>query len=429
MSTLQRGLAFSAALAVIALGSVAVPVWAQDEVEQSLAASPPSYLPPYSLISQALDNSPLLAEAHAVFAQAGASARILEIGEHETSVALGIDHRDVRADGRYLESNLELSRGFRLPGKAALDRAAGQAGVEAARDGVEDARHEASLHLAELWVASLAAREALTIAQEELAGLEREYAALERRVELADASLLDLDQARGATAQARARLSAQRRESATATAALTGAFPELASELEAADSLTSPIDPSAAWSDWEAAIITRNHELTMARWQMEERRLLTQRAHRDRIADPTAGVRVFSERGGEETGVGVFLSIPLGGGRRAAVADREVASLSAAQARYAMVYREVRSRARADVIQAEASLTTWREAEAARDAAAQAEARIVRAYRLGERDLSDMLLGRRQMHEAQRFELVARAEANAALLKLALDAHELWLRD
>src|SRR5690606_25326154 len=123
-------------------------------------------------------------------------------------------------------------------------------------------------------------------------------------------------------------------------------------------------------------------------------------AHRDRIADPTAGVRVFSERGGEETGVGVFLSMPLGGGRRAAVADREVASLSAAQARYAMVYREVRSRARADVIQAEASLTTWREAEAARDAAAQAEARIVRAYRLGERDLSDMLLGRRQMHEA-----------------------------
>ena len=67
--------------------------------------------------------------------------------------------------------------------------------------------------------------------------------------------------------------------------------------------------------------------------------------------------------------------------------------------------------------------------EAEADAAAQAEARIVRAYRLGERDLSDMLLGRRQMHEAQRFELVARAEANAALLKLALDAHELWLRD
>ena len=50
-------------------------------------------------------------------------------------------------------------------------------------------------------------------------------------------------------------------------------------------------------------------------------------------------------------------------------------------------------------------------------------------YELGERDLSDRLLAERQTYEARRIELAARSVAHRALLKLALDAHELWLAD
>ncbi len=50
-----------------------------------------------------------------------------------------------------------------------------------------------------------------------------------------------------------------------------------------------------------------------------------------------------------------------------------------------------------------------------------------RAYELGERDLTDLLAAKRQGFEAERQELRARSTAHSALLRLALDAHELWL--
>ena len=147
------------------------------------------------------------------------------------------------------------------------------------------------------------------------------------------------------------------------------------------------------------------------------------------MPDPTVGVRTFNEQGGEETGVGIFISAPLSGARRSAAAEQQSASASAAQARLAMSTREIRAAAQGDVIAATAALEAWRSAALALDAAQKASGRTARAYELGERDLSDRLLADRQTFDARRMELQARADAHRALLKLALDAHELWLTE
>lgn len=404
---------------------VAVPAWSQAAPEQGMAR--PSFLPPDHLILNALDASPSVNEARANLSGAQAASRLLAAGDHETIISASLDNRDVRADGRFTEWSLQLTRGLRLPGKARLDREAGAVGVRAAADGVEDARHQTSLIFAESWIIWLTAVERRAIDQAELATYARGVQALSRRVDLKDAAQLDLEQARAAQARAAAALAASEGEEANAKAMFAGQFPDLADAVPS--ELTPPPQPTRPYESWADLIIQRSHELTMARALADQQHLFARRVAGDRLPDPSVGVRLFNERGGDETGVGLVLSVPFSGARRSAAADRQTAEASAAEAHFAMTARQVRSNAQRDVIAASSTLQAWREAEAARVAAEQASRRITRGYDLGEIDLSDRLLAERQAFEMRRLELEARARAHLALLKMALDAHEFWLAE
>jgi outer membrane protein TolC len=387
----------------------------------------PSFLPPVEKILETLEASPPLMEARAKLGGAQAQARMLAAGEHETTFTAALDDRQVRGFGSYSEWSLQAARGLRLPGKASLDRAAGQAGVQAAHNGVDDAWHQTSLDLVQRYLAWVEAAEVRVVDAEELETYGRETRALARRVELQDAALLDLEQARGAEARARAALAHSQGAERVARAELEARYPGLGPQI--APLLPAPSDPARPLPQWADLIVQRSHELIIARALADRERLLARRFGQDQIPDPTIGVRTFNERGGEETGVGVFISAPLGGARRSAVADQQYALASAAEARLAMISREVRARAQTDVIAVSAALEAWRDSALALDAAQQASRRIGRAYDLGERNLTDRLLADRQTFEARRIELSARAQAHRALLELALDAHELWLMD
>lgn len=387
----------------------------------------PAFLPPDEAILAALDASPAVALAQARLAQARAEGRQLAAGDHETTFMATFDDRRVRGEGDYAEWSGQLSRGVRLPGKARLDRAAGAAGVRAAEDAVEDARHQASLDLAERWIRWVEAAERRAIDAAEAATYGREVQALGRRVELQDAAPLDLEEARGAEARARAALVQSAGLERRARVELDSVYPGLAPATPTA--LPAPTTPTRAFTEWPALIVARSHEISLARAEADREDALARRARLDRAPDPTFGIRTFNERGGDESGVGVFVSIPFSGPRRSALADRQAAVASQALARHALVSRDVRVIAETDAVSAEAAFVAWRDAEAARIASAQAALRIARAYQLGERDLADSLLADRQAFEARRFELSARAEAHRALLRLALDAHELWLAE
>jgi len=387
----------------------------------------PAFLPPDEKILDVLEASPPLLEARAQLGGARAESRALAAGDHETTLTAAFDDRRIRSDRSYSEWSVQASRGLRLPGKAMLDRAAGQAGVEAAHNAVDDARHQASLVLVEQFVGWAEASEARAVDAEELATYAREAAALQRRVELKDAALLDLEQARGAEARARAALARSRGRERAAKAQLDAQFPALAPDV--APVLPDPTAPSRPLPSWSELIVQRSHEIVIARALADREHLLARRASQDRLPDPTIGVRTFSERGGDETGVGVFVSVPFSGPRRSAAADRQAAQAAAAEAHLTMTTRDVHATSQGDVIATTTALEAWRDAKAALDAADQAARRTARAYELGERDLADRLMADRQAFEARRMELSSRAEAHRAILKLALDAHELWLAD
>jgi outer membrane protein TolC len=157
--------------------------------------------------------------------------------------------------------------------------------------------------------------------------------------------------------------------------------------------------------------------------------VVADRARADRLADPTVGLRLFSEFGGIERGAGVIVSVPLGGGHRKALASEASAGASAAQADEQLTRFEVSETANADVTEARFRIATWqrsRESVAAQMAALE---KLRRGHQLGEIDLADLLLGERMVHDAFRIEAEARTEAMRAITRLRIDAHDLWLAD
>src|SRR3546814_2908300 len=79
-------------------------------------------LPPVEKVAEALDNHPSVAAARARVDAARADRDMLAKGSHEIAVAGSYVRRSVDREGGYDEFDATISRPFRLPGKAALDR-------------------------------------------------------------------------------------------------------------------------------------------------------------------------------------------------------------------------------------------------------------------------------------------------------------------
>ena len=91
--------------------------------------------------------------------------------------------------------------------------------------------------------------------------------------------------------------------------------------------------------------------------------------------------------------------------------------------------REIVATADRDVLDAQSGLEAWRGAWAAAEQTHAATLLVRRSYQLGETSLADLLVAERQFSDARRTETSARARAQSAQVKLALDAHELWLTE
>lgn len=414
-----------APILVLALALCALAPEAANSAGTGGGAAP--FLPPGDAILAALDLHPALSRARADLAGAQARSRGLQAGEYETTVATTLDDRWLKGEGSVAEYSVSLSRGFRLPGKARLDGEAGRFGEEAAAHAMGDAMQQASLVLLERWMSWLKAEAMRGIDQAEAESYRREVASLRRRVEQKDAALLDLEQVQAA--EARARMASTQSDGAAVAARddLQSGFPTLA--LPKPPEIAPPAAPCRPFAQWEDLILSRNAGIASARAEAEREEALAKRARLDQWPDPTLGVRTFDERGGRETGFGFFVSIPIPGSYRSATADRQAAAAAAASADLERVTGDVRRHARRDVAEAETGLLAWTQAREALSAAEAAERRVRRAYELGQRDLTEFLIAERQVFEARRAELSARAAAQTALLRLSLDARELWLAE
>lgn len=393
------------------------------------AASAAPSLPPEDAVNAALDGYPGVAAAQARIGAAQAGAAMLRRGAHEVTLGGSVVRRDVRGEGRFNEFDGTLSRAFRLPGKAALDRKAGELGVEVAENRMDDMRHQAALMLAQQWFDWLEASELHRTDLATAALLEQSLQAISRRAELRDAAVLEVEQAKAALDQARAQSASSLADLEQARVMLAATFPDLPLPVEAPRLGTPDALPEADMLRMRDLVLARSHEIMAADREAARLGTVAERARRDRIADPTFGLRAFSERGGVERGGGVTLSIPLGGGYRKAAAEQAEAEAGAGLMDLAVVRREIEATANADLANARNRVRAWQGLAAAAQSSLAAAERMARGHALGAIDLTDALAARRLARDAERQEIAARSSAIRALMKLQIDSHEVWMTE
>lgn len=383
-------------------------------------------LPPEAAVAEALDNHPSVLAAHARIGEARADARIMNVGPEEVVVQGTVQRRDVRGAGLVPEYDLQFTRPIRLPGKGALDRRAGAAGVKAADNRADDARHQAALALSRQWWAWLGAAAEQRTLTEAAQIMATAVSATRQRLKLRDASPLELDQAQAAEAAVRAAaFQAQAREAA-ARAMLAATFPNLPLPVSAPP-LPEPTLPAEGPAKLALLVVERSHEIGASAADFERAEALKARAARNRIADPSIGLRAFSEQGGNEKGIGLVIAMPLGGRARAAAADRAAAASASAAAELAATRLAINAMAAEDEALAIGYLKAWKQAEMAAEAAAGAAIRQRDGHNLGGIDLADRLVAERLARDAALDEVRARSAALEAITRLRVDSHTLWM--
>jgi len=389
------------------------------------AADQAAFLPPYDMVQQAINGHPMVSAASARMTAAEADARGRRAG-HDYTFSGSYMRRDT-PDGNYGELDGTLSRAIRLPGKAKADRKIGALGVDVAENARDDARHQVALLLKDHWMTWLAASAVAKVDQEALGTYERELKAVKERKRLKDAAELDVEMVETALMQAKASARASKAKALEARRALRRIFPGLALPATA-PALPDPVETGHTRQEWHELILSRSHELKMAEQEAQRQLALAHRAKLDKMPDPSVGVRLFRERGGAETGVGVVFSMPFGMTRRSAQSDYQRAQAVAAAAEAQQARRDLEVLAERDITRAQTGLGVWQDAQSAEESGIAVTKRLARAVELGERDLTDYLRALRQQYELKRSEVMARAEAQNATLQLKIDSHEIWVR-
>lgn len=383
-------------------------------------------LPPEVAVQSALDAHPMVDAAKARIEVAKADGRALRAGPHEVTVSGSYIRRSVVREGDYDEFDTTFSRSFRLPGKASLDRRAGEFGVSAAENLFADARHQAALLLAELWWDWHAAAGEAAIDNQSVQILEQHLAAIRRRVELRDAAQLDADMAEAALGTARLALAQSQGRVDVARARLSAQFPSLPLSADMPE-LPLPEIPVKGFAALRELVISRSHEIEAAFAESNRLVTLAERARRDRLGDPSIGLRIFSERNGSERGAGLVLSMPLGGRYRAAQSDKSAGLANVGLAELAAVRFSVQATADSDFARADASWVAWKRSREGLVAQVAAIQKMRRGHDLGGIDLGDMLAAERLARDAFRAEATSRSEALRAITRLRIDSHELWI--
>ncbi len=383
------------------------------------------YLPPDALIAQALAGQPEVQAAAARVIAAQADRRALDVGSYETEAMLLPQRRSTDAEGRYREWEAQLTRRIRLPGKARLDREIGLHGSRAADLRLDDAEHQAARRLLQLWMDWLRTGAQAEAGAAQQALMAREHAALARRVHLGDAARLDLDLLDAEQARLHAEVLAAQAAAASARRALTAEFPQipLPGRLPA---LPEPQPLPGGAEAWRALIVERSHEIGIADEDATRQSLVADRARADRRPDPSIGVHVLNERGGQEHAIGLVLSVPIGYTHRSALAASESANALAMSAEADGMRRMIGQEAWATVQAAESRYAQWRAQQVALAAQTTATTRTRRAWELGETALGEYLLALRSEGQVRLAEAQARVDALEAGLRVRVDSHELW---
>lgn len=386
-----------------------------------------SDLPPLSVVTEVMANSPQVKAAEAGIGLEQANARRLNAGPYEFNAKLGARQRNVDNEGNFNEWEAGLERGLRLPGKARIDQQLGAQGVRQARLALGDALHESGRGLLRYWFTWLQQRAQAQQWQEQVTLLKQQLSIVNKRIAAGDAPVLERSLSEAALAQADYALQQAGLRAQMAATDLQQRYPGLTLPDNLVFVEPEPLQEELDY--WRTRILEHNHELALMRGEVERAQLHLNRSSADRAPDPTVGLNTMSERGGAEQVTGLFLSIPLPGEARAAAQSAALAQSSIAAQNEAETLRRLNAEIINTYAAAKSAFESWQSAQTAATGMSRNAELMARAYSLGEADLSETLNARRQALETGLAAVLAQLNAREARYRLLLDAHLLWPLD
>ncbi len=414
-------------LALPAAGAAQAPALAASAPRlPPLRELPAPTLPRGALVQSLLSRAPSLAQARALQQAARAQGDALRAGSQEFTAQAQWQQRriDQAPDaGDYGEWQLLLSRPLRLPGQARADSALAGALQRSSGSALASARSALLAELLRDWLAAQLGRADAQLAAAESQALDRETSSVSRRERLGDASRLELEQLRAEQARATAALLLARGRADSQRAALLARWPMLVAdpELRGEDASTRLLRlPTLDTAGLRRQVLRSSPQLAQARSALREAQARAAQAQAARTPQPSVGAYVGSDRGGRERIIGLQLQLPFAGPARRAHEQAALAELQAAQWRLDDLRSQVLQQAEGLYVQARAEADAARALREAARRQRQAQARMLRAWQLGEVGVAQWLLARRNAVEVERQALQARFDAarSAALLRL-----------
>ena len=351
---------------------------------------------------------------------------MLEASPYEWTASTTAQRRRVDGSGSSKEWAVQLARTLRIGGKAALDRDLGAAGWQLSTAQLGAAQIESARLLLDLWLDWLTAAQARAGLLEQVRFAEANISAVEKRHKAGDASMLEINVAKGDLAEVQRLVSAMAAAESKAQVTLRVRYPLLPLE---ARPLSEPVPPERNEAQWRTQIAAGSAALRAAQQALRKAELTAARARADRTPDPTVGVFTASEAFRSERVVGLSLSIPLSGTYREQNAREALSQVEVARAGVERQQRDLDVQVATQVSEAASSFERWQLAERSAAAAGESARLTQRAFTLGEADLQALLLVHRQAVHAVNAAVVARADSLRARYRLLIDARLLWNLD
>ena len=387
------------------------------------------YLPDPAAAEAALWASSTVAQARGEFAAQTLKSQGLQRGREEWTLGAELGQRRIQTSpsGNQAEWGLHMSRPLRLPARAEADRTLAGALTAHSEASLGEALHESGRQLLALWFDWLNEISQIRLWQAQRALAEQQLTAVNARIRLGEAPRAERVSAEAALAQDHLQLQQAVAREKQARSRLLAQYPNL--PIKADDGLPSPVLPSGTADEHVNAVLEHSHELLRARRQAEVLQAEARQFARRRGADPSVGVFYKNEAGGDEHVVGLSMGLTLPGAARRADQQAAEQLSAAAQDEAIRLEQRLRQEARADFDAAVAQLESWRLADNAAQALAEAARLAALAYRLGEGSLDRVLVNRRLALEGQLMAQRMQLNALSAHARLQLDSHQLWALD
>ena len=381
-------------------------------------------LPSEVEVRRALQSSPQIVAAREQIDIATARHKQLRAGNYEWTVGFTGQRRTDPLGPTYTEEAYELSRSLRLWGKAGLDRDLGKQTQAVGEYAYSDNWHEASRMLLAGWFDWLRAQRGLRILQEQAALLQQQLSIVQSRVRAGDAPRVEEALAQTEIDRQSASIAMAERHEQEVRLQLQRSFPDL--NLKEPTSLDTPELLAGSDEDWLRRILADNHEIALAEGQQEQARLAAQRVGRDRMPDPTVGVRYSDNFDGNRRVVGLIVSIPLGGPGRSAAYAAALGEASVAVQKVRDVRLKVESDARRAALAMRSTHLQWQQLQQVALQSRTSAETMAKGYSLSEFTITELVTARRQSLDAALAAATAQLDALEAIARLQLDAHEIW---